>query len=206
MGKDMKKPRFSICIPYYSEMENGGFLLNRCLASIEKQTYRDYEIVLTLKGKMAENTNVAIRQARGEIIKILFADDFFMDKNSLAELAALYDSDCSWVASGCMHKLGNEPLFNPHLPQWTTDIITGNNRIGSPSVISFKNDNPPLFDETMDWMLDCDFYQKLHERYGEPTYLRSYNVVIGIGPHQMTNKLSTETKLKEADYMRLKYE
>ena len=77
----------SICIPYYPQMKNADFFMKRCLDSIEKQTYKDYEIVITDQGKMAENTNTAIKQAKGEIIKILFMDDYLKDENRITFLS-----------------------------------------------------------------------------------------------------------------------
>lgn len=202
----MKNPQFSICIPYYAGMQNADFFMTRCMESINGQDYQDYEIVVTQNGTMAQNINAAIRQATGEIIKLLFMDDFFLDKNSLEELALLYENEqCAWAATGCMHKIEGQPIFNPHMPEWTDDILSGNNHIGSPSVVSFINDSPPLFDENMSWLLDCAFYYELHKRYGEPSYLYDYNVVIGIHSGQATETLSNEHKLKEQQYLNEKY-
>lgn len=187
-------------------MENADFFMTRCMESVNNQEYQDYEIIVTQNGSMSQNINTAIQQANGDIIKILFMDDFFLDRNSLEELSMEYDDyNCKWIATGCVHKIEGKPIFNPHLPKWTHDILLGNNQIGSPSVISFRNDDPPLFDENMSWLLDCDFYYKLHKRYGEPTYLYDYNVCIGIHSGQATNILSNNEKLKEQQYLNEKY-
>lgn len=201
----MKKPHFSICIPYYAGMENAEFFMTRCMESIHNQEYQDFEIVVTQNGSMAQNINAAIKQATGEIIKLLFMDDFFTDIFCLSEINEAFGDDVDWLASGCVHKGESPQLFNRHYPAWTDDILKGNNHIGSPSVISFRNDDPLLFDENMSWLLDCDFYYQLHKRYGLPTYLYDYNVVIGIHSGQSTNTLSEELKLKEQEYLNEKY-
>ena len=65
--------RLSICIPYH-DTPKMAFFLSRLLKSVDAQSFTDYEIVLTKEGLMAENTNAAIKKAKGEIVKILYAD------------------------------------------------------------------------------------------------------------------------------------
>lgn len=202
MEKNMKKPLLSVCIPYYDKMENAQFLLHRCLSSLDHQTFRDFEIVLTQDGKMAENTNSAIKQAQGKIVKLLFQDDYLTDDNSLQKIVDNFTG--GWLATGCLHNYENR-LINPHLPRWSDDMADGNNTIGSPSVVAFENKKPLLFDETLSWMLDCDLYKRLYERYGLPTFLYEYNVTIGIHSGQATNIISDNEKLKEQQYLHEKY-
>lgn len=107
----------SICIPCYNNAEE----VERLLHSIEKQTYKDYEVnisddstneetaqmVETFRDKIEKlhyrhnekpyghifNWNEAIRMASGEYIKIMFSDDWFTDENSLAEWVRLLDEN-----------------------------------------------------------------------------------------------------------------
>lgn len=196
------RPKISICIPIHN-MENRDFFLNRCLESIKKQTFTDYEIVVTEEGKMAENTNAAIKKAKGEIIKILFMDDYLHNEYALQRIIDVFTG--GWLATGCMHDNGYTQA-NPHMPFFNARIYAGVNTIGSPSVIAFENDNPLLFDESLSWMLDCDLYSRLHTRYGEPTYLLEINTVIGIGNHQTTHKLTDDQKNNEVEYVTEKHE
>ncbi|MFC0772930.1 glycosyltransferase family 2 protein [Terrimonas alba] len=96
----------SICIPAYKNV----VFLDRLLDSIQAQTFKNYEIVITddspddavelLVGKKSfkqeikyfrnrpalgtpENWNEAIRHASGEWIKLMHNDDWFTDKDSL---------------------------------------------------------------------------------------------------------------------------
>lgn len=190
----------SIVIPVY-DMKNKDFFLNRCLESIRTQTYQDYEIVIVEKGLgMAGNTNEGIRQAKGDLIKILFMDDFLAHKNSLKSVVENFKSN--WLVTGCIC----DNLTGKHFPTYSDDIETGNNTIGSPSVLTIKKGLDIYFDEEMSWLLDCDFYKRLYTKYREPVILNDINVCIGIHDGQMTNILTDEQKLAEHKYMKNKYD
>ena len=193
----MNTPKISIAIPVYKEMPNGDFFLKRCLESIRTQSYQDFEIVITEKGSMAENTNNAIKASNGEIIKVLYQDDYFAHKDALKRIVEAFKG--GWLVTGCEHDDG-VTRERPHLAEWN-DNIHIRNTIGSPSVLTIENKNPLLFDETMTWMLDCDYYKRLYERYGAPIILDDINVVIGVGSHQTTNRLTDEIKNNELEYM-----
>lgn len=190
------------CVIPYHDMENGAFFLKRCIDSIMTQTYTDYEIVLTKVGKMAENTNSGIKKAKGDIIKILFVDDYLATPFYLERLAYFFKG--GWMVSECWHDNGQAMNLNPHYPVWSDDIKKGINTIGSPSVLAFENKNPLLFDENLSFTLDCDLYQRLYERYGEPSILNSM-VAIGIHSGQTTNILTDKQKQEEFLYIQNKY-
>lgn len=191
----------SIIVPVH-DMKNKDFFLKRCLDSIRAQSYQDYEIVISENGKgMASNTNAGIKTANGEIIKILFMDDYLAHANSLRDVVRHFKG--GWLVTGCEHD--NGARHNPHFPYYNPDIFLGRNTIGSPSVLAFENLKPLLFNEKLTWLLDCDLYTRLFEKYGEPVILNSINVVIGIGDHQTTHVLSEKVKDREYDYMRNKY-
>ena len=193
--------KISLIIPFHW-MINWPFFLHRCLGSVERQTFTDYEIILTHSGLMAANSNRAIQSAKGEIIKILYLDDYFAHPNALQVIADNFKG--GWLVTGCEHDNG-EQRFNPHFPSWNEKFAEGINTIGSPSVLAFENKNPELFDEKLSWMLDVELYLRLFERYGSPTYVNDVNVVIGCGEHQTTYVLSPEEKQKEVEYVVKKY-
>lgn len=151
---------------------------------------------------MAENTNAAIKRCKGDIIKILYMDDYLAHPNSLENLVKSFKG--GWLATGCIHDAGDGTPMNAHRPSFE-GIPNGANTIGSPSVVAFENNNPLLFDETMSWLLDVDYYKRLHERYGPPTLVKDLDVVIGTGSHQMTHILTDKEKLDEELYLTKKY-
>lgn len=191
--------KISLCVPIH-EMKDKMFFLNRLWSSIDKQTFKDFEVVMTEEGKMAENTNAAIKRAKGEIIKILYMDDYLADENALQRIVEAFRG--GWLVTGCLHD-DREKKFNPHYPTFRPEDT--DNFIGSPSVLAFENKDPLLFDEMMTWLLDFDLYKRLYKRYGMPTILNDLNVIIGIGPHQTTHLLSDEIKLQEKKYTQKKY-
>lgn len=201
MDNDLKKPKISLAIPVH-DMDHGDMFLRRLLRSLDMQTFRDFEVVITKEGRMAENTNAAIKKSKGEIIKILYLDDYLANQNALENIVKSFKG--GWLATGCVHDMGDGNPINPHVPSFD-GIPEGRNTIGSPSVVAFENKNPLLFDESMTWLLDVDLYQRLHDRYGLPTLLNDLDVVIGIGNHQMTNILTNEQKLAEEVYLNKKY-
>lgn len=182
-------------------MENGEFFLSRLRESLENQTYRNFELVITREGKMAENTNVAIKKATGDIIKILYMDDYLAHPNALYNI--VNNLEGGWLASACIHDDGFG-LRSPHLPFYEEGVSYGQNTIGSPSVVAFKNDDPPLFDENMTWLLDVDLYRRFYKKWGKPAIVSTFDVAIGLHPGQMTNILSDVDKQQEAVYLAAK--
>ena len=189
--------RLSIAIPYY-KFPGSGQLLSRCLNSIAAQTFKDYEIVVTDEGKMAENTNASIRQSKGELIKILYMDDYLAHENALQDIANNFKGE--WLVTGYTHT----NLDQHNIPFYNDQIHTGKNTIGSPSVLTIKNGLDIYFDENLTWVLDCDFYRRLHDRYGNPTILDDINVVIGTHPEQASYKIPETIKQWEYRYAKEK--
>ncbi len=194
--------KISIVIPFHW-MDNWQFFMNRCLSSIENQTFKDYEVVLINHSTMPVTSNRVIESAQGELIKILYVDDYLAHPNSLQEIVDNFEGN--WLVTGCTHDTGNGEQVNYHEPAWNDQLYTGVNSVGSPSVLTMKKEGCLLFDTSLSWLLDCDLYKRLHDQYGPPKIVNTPNVVIGIGQHQTTYKLSDEQKLKEHEYVARKH-
>lgn len=208
----MKTPKVSVCVPFHW-MRNWQFYLVRCLESIEKQSFKDYEVILTKAGSMSVNTNRAMESARGDLVKILYMDDYLAHGDSLKEIAEWFDHpeayNSHWLVTGCLHQgmeRGEpETPHSYHEPKYAKDIHTGNNSIGSPSVLTMRKTSLLYFDERLSWLLDCDLYRQLYDEYGLPTILNTPNVIIGLHDGQTSNLMSNEEQQKELDYMSKKY-
>lgn len=211
-------------------MKNREFFLRRSLDALAKQTFRDFDVVISdnsedkvlrdilykeytdldsmwyfsPKKGMAPNTNYAIKKSEGDLVKVLYLDDYLAHENSLKEIVEAFEGD--WLVSGCVHDTGNGIYTNPHMPKFSKEDM--DNFIGSPSVLTIKNHGRKnvFFDEKMTWLLDLDYYKRIHNLHGPPVFLEKENVVIGLGEHQMTHILSDELKIKEVNYLKNKYE
>jgi glycosyltransferase involved in cell wall biosynthesis len=185
--------KLSIVIPIH-DMAGGADFLWRSVNALTEQSFQDFELIITKEGRMAENTNVGIKRATGDLIKILYLDDYLAHKDALKDIVEAFDGH--WLITGTDD--------NPN-PYWTDDIETGNNKLGSPSALTILNDNPLLFDESLSWMLDCDYYRRMYSQYGEPVVLSSVGVNMGVHEGQMTNILTDEEKEGELTYLIEKY-
>ncbi len=176
------------------DMKNGESFLWKTINILAEQTFQDFELIITKAGKMAENTNAGIKRARGELIKILYLDDVLASKYSLQMIVDEFHPSVEWMITGCDTNL---------LPFYTHDIQTGNNKLGSPSCLTFRNRfiSNLLFDENMSWLLDCDYYKRMQAIHGNPKILNGKHVIMGIGDHQMTHILTDKEKQKEHDYI-----
>lgn len=191
-----KRPDVSIVVPIH-DMKDGEKFLWRLVNSLTEQSFKNWELIITKEGKMAENTNKAIKRAHGRIIKILYLDDYFSVPDSLWNMVINFQPEDKWMMVGT-----NDNYY----PKWTDDIETGNNRLGSPSALIMRNHKALMFDENMSWLLDCDLYRRLYNKYGMPKILNGNYITIGKGDHQMTHILTDEEKLSEHEYMAQKYE
>jgi glycosyltransferase involved in cell wall biosynthesis len=226
----MKKIKLSICIPTYEMYGRATEMLARSFDILNKQTYKDFEVVISdnseddviknfcenpiyqplnikyirnpRKGASA-NTNEAIKNASGELIKILHMDDFLANENSLKDILDNFKG--GWLVTGCRREQSKWWRKKFHFPSYNERIYLGKNTIGAPSVLIIENNNTLLFDENLKWLFDCDYYKRLYDKYGEPTILNKVNVIIGIGKHQVTNHLTEQIKNNEKKYMQKKY-
>lgn len=187
-------PKVSVVIPIH-DMQGGAQFLWRSVNALMAQSFQDFEIVIIKEGRMAENTNAGIKRARGELIKILYLDDYLAHPDALKDMVSAI-GEADWLVCGTDN--------NPE-PHWTDDIETGNNRLGSPSALMIRNKHPLLFDESLSWLLDCDYYKLMEARCGKPIILNGAHVNIGVHEGQMTHILTDEQKISEAIYLREKY-
>jgi glycosyltransferase involved in cell wall biosynthesis len=228
--------KVSICIPCYEMHGKGGDFLDFNLEKILDQTHKDYEVVVSdhcdsnsikdvcdkylslgmdikylrnefKRGNSSANINNAILNSQGEIIKILFQDDFFFHSKSLQGIVDVFlTNSTQWLVTACCHSLDGKTFERDYYPQYTEDIMEGNNLISSPSVLSFlRSSSPILFDENLVWLMDCDIYKRLYMEYGDPFYLNSINVVNRTWEGQFNNHIPWEKKRREIQYGREKY-
>ena len=184
--------------------------------NIIKETCDNWSEILNIKyykntykiGGSSPNINNAIKLSNGQWIKLLFQDDFLYDNNSLKNLKKHIDgnSGITWVATACEHTNDGINMYRPFYPSWNENIHIGINTISSPSVITIKNtDNKLYFDEDLIWLMDVEYYKRMYDIYGEPSYMQTINVVNRTWGNSLSNTLPQIIKNKEVEIVNHKF-
>jgi len=190
----MPKPKVSICIPAYKQPE----LLERALNSIFIQDYKDFEVIITddspdnsveeivkkfldhknlkyvkntIKQGSPGNWNASIALAKGEYIKILHHDDWFLKETSLSHFVKLLDEnpDVNFAFGGSKnfddkgnvtydHRANPDQIFKLKEDPIYTCLI---NFIGAPSATIYRNNINHVFDVNLKWFVDIEFYAQV---------------------------------------------
>jgi GT2 family glycosyltransferase len=226
--------RFSIAIPCYEAQGLGYAFLHNQLSILSNQTFKDFEVVIsdhtkdnnnnliletiqefsTLniryirntqnRGSSSANINFAMDHCSGELIKILFQDDFLYNDKSLEIISNNFEEKDNWLVTGCCHYDG-VVFKRPFFPEWNDNIHLGVNTISSPSVLTIRNSSKLYFDNDLIWMMDVDLYKKYYLKFGPPKIVNEIVVVNRICFSQLTNFISNETKQLELTKMMERY-
>jgi glycosyltransferase involved in cell wall biosynthesis len=230
--------KISIAIPTWECYGKGGEFLDDLLRTIEIQTFKNFEVCISdhskddkvfnkvkefqnkfdiiysrneeNRGNGPFNTNKSIEMCSGDIIKVMFQDDFFYDDESLEKIHNEFEnSDKMWLVNGCNHTQDDGHSFYWEMyPTWNNKLLEGVNTISSPSVLSFRKEVENRFDETLVYFMDCEFYYGMNERYGRPIFLNDVLISNRVGDHQISsqvNKRREEYVSRETEYCIKKY-
>lgn len=221
----------SVCIPTYEMKGRGAEYLSYSFNILHQQTFKDFEIIISdhsesnliqdlctqwhptlsikyiknenSRGNSSANTNNAIKQASGDVIKILFQDDFLYDEHSLQNQIKCFKG--KWLVVASCHYNGEE-IYKPFYPSYHDNIQYGYNTIGSPSILMFENKDTLEFDENLIWLMDTDYYKRMYTKFGPPDICNDICVVNREHSDQVTHTLATEeVKDKELKYLMEKY-
>jgi glycosyltransferase involved in cell wall biosynthesis len=212
----------SIVIPCYEMHGKGAEYLACALHSIFLQTWKHVEVVVSDNAqddsitlavnrwrhllpivhirpgthRSTDTLNAGIRAATGDVVRILFQDDLLFGPDSLGQMMQAFHRGARWCVGPYMH-LSDGTLGRPLTPFASTAMAYGVNTIGPPSVLSFVNAPPLLFDEDLVWLMDCEYYVRLLRRYGPPARIKQFNTIVRVGNHQLTNHISEEVRSRE---------
>ena len=216
----MTNPRVSVCIPAYRQTR----YLRRALDSLRKQTFQDFEVIITDDSPddavkrfldeyefgtqlryvlnspalgSPENWNEAVRQSRGELIKILHHDDWLTQPDSLGQLVNALDAhpeaDLAFCASvntfadsGVVRDV-NHPTARQleHLRRNPNDLFAAN-CIGAPSATLHRRSVGLTYDPTIKYTVDTDFYIRLLRQNPHLVFVGEPLVAIGLHETQVT--------------------
>jgi glycosyltransferase involved in cell wall biosynthesis len=158
-----------------------------------------------LRGNMSANTNSTLKNADGEILKIIFQDDFILTTNLVSELDKAFVDEVEWALTGFAHTVDDgRTHYNPKIPYYNDRLLEGVNTLSSPSVLAMKNGINEFFDEKLTMLMDCDLYYRLYKYHKEPAILNDYHISNREHKNQ-TQRLYEHLLSSELSYLKEKY-
>lgn len=218
---------FSVVIPCWDIKGKGVEYLDFSLNRLAHQSFTDFEVVISDhseddniknlcelwknelqivyvknsvgRGKIAPNLNNAIKYATGKYIKFLFQDDFLYDQDSLKTIRdhVVKNPDKYWFVNACVHTRDAETCYDMMIPAYHDKIHEGINTISCPTVLTIKNENVMEFDETLNWLVDVEYYKRLHINHGLPVVIGEVCVVNRDSEVRTTTMTTEHQKLEE---------
>ena len=191
----------TVAIPFYYSSPNSLAQLIRLLDSIDLQTFRDFDVVIstqsspsllsipvysfsltvvdnsTVKGFIPENFN-SLLTMRLVLGSIMFSDDYFSSINdphisNVFVLPLLLCITCS------LNKRSHSFFYSNAVRPFYCRFLLDVNTIGSPSCLVLRNSSVrlPRMDSQSWMLLDCDYYISLFKLYGYPKVINNVFVV-----------------------------
>jgi glycosyltransferase involved in cell wall biosynthesis len=227
--------KISICVPTYEMHGSGGIYLGALFDSIERQTYKDFEVIISDhsqddgvmsiceewtqkiqvryyrntegRGNASININNAIRQARGEVIKPMHQDDFFYSDHCLASIAEALQKTpgSSWGVCGYMHTDAEGARFFRYRVPFYNRNIIKADNTIGAPAVLFYRNDGELFDEKLIWMNDCELYYRLFVRHGLPIVIKEPLIAIRLWGNQVTTSISKQKEEFEIAHSLSKY-
>jgi glycosyltransferase involved in cell wall biosynthesis len=230
--------KVSVAVPVFEYYGRGVEVLDDMLRTISYQTMKDVEVVISDhsknsdienycnenkynlninylrnengRGNPAINTNHAIDNCKGEIIKVFQQDDFLFDTEALEIMyREMTNSPQKWFVCGAIHTRDDgHSFFHPMLPRWDDRLILEDQRnfIGGVSVLSIKNEVKTRFDSNVRMLLDVDFYYNSMLNYGMPILYQDVLVANRVRDNDtLMSEVSVEEVIEEFKYCHKKY-
>jgi hypothetical protein len=225
-------PRISVCVPVY-EMKDGfgeRFLIE-FFSNLTIQTFKDFDVVVSdqcesdilknvcdmfskvldvkyFKNKSniknaANNVNNAINNATGEIIKLLYMDDFFVDVNALYKISnAFQENDGKWLINGFVHcNMDKSKYFDVRIPWYGNKYVNGDNTTGNPSTYAVRKECLLEMDENLLWIVDGEYFYRSFFYHGDPIIIN--DILVCFREHQDSAFL--DPKFRELDTKERQY-
>ena len=205
----------SVCIPTYEYGGEGVTYLSKLLDSLRTQTFQEFDVVVSDhskddaiknylqttdfdityiqnpngRGYQASNTNCALENAEGRILKLIYQDDMFVDDEALQKIYDAFTPGIKWLFHGFTHTTDGYEFHRPCIPRWTSSMVVGDNLLGSPSCVSFLNGCYLGMDEELKLFIDTELYHRMRIEYGMPKFIE--DVLIANREHD--NRVSSNS-------------
>lgn len=212
----MNNLTFSIVAPVYKMKNNlGEKFLVEYLSHLTYQTYKNFEVVVSDQStddnfkqichsfsyvldikhvrntsgiaNAANNVNHAIRHCTGEIVKLLYVDDFFVDPQALEKIknAFLNNPTNHWLMSGFVQSNQDKTNYygsrmpNYHMTNLNPDAnmvpwerAEPTNVTGNPSNYAVRRQSALEMDESLLWIVDGEYFYRSYYHYGDPILIK----------------------------------
>ena len=191
----------SICIPTYEFKGDGVKYLSELFDTLRVQTFQDFNIVISDhsvddeihdfckksseefeiiyirnqygRGNLGPNTNVASEHGTGRILKVVYQDDLFVNKEALQKLKDVYDTGCKWAFNSFCHTKDDGTItFRDVVPRWCDKMLEGRNLLGNPSGLSLLNSCKMYMSEDLNLLVDTDLYHRMRMKHGLPYIIK----------------------------------
>ncbi|QGX98118.1 glycosyltransferase family 2 protein [Roseovarius faecimaris] len=230
-----RDPYISICIPAYEMGGQGAEYLLDSFEHLLRQSYEQFEVIVSDQSddegvatickayadrlditrldnrggarQASANTNNAMRAARGQVLKVLFQDDFLCDPTALAQHADAFSKEgAQWLLCGSGVTHDGQSLENTMVPRLDPNLYLGKNTVSSPSVLALRAGTGLEFDEELIWLMDVDMYKRCQKVLGAPHILEAPMVANRLHLGQVSAGVSPTLRRRELRYMRAKHQ
>lgn len=237
----MNRPKISVLIPVY----NGEHHLAECLESALAQDFRDLEILASDDGStdgspkiiqdfaardprirwwknsrnlgLTANTNVCIREAKGEYLKFIHQDDLLLSPATVSKLAAALDENPRASLAACRQHLtgtnARPTIFSDRSGYFegrkmiVASLEQNTNLIGQPTLTMFRRQQAQRgFDERFTGFMDFEMWCHLLEQ-GDFVYLSEELASWRVHEHHQTARshASKQRDLEHLQFMEVYY-
>lgn len=224
--------KLSVAIPCWSMGGKGHEVLDYSFKILERQTLKDFEVVVTDhsiddnvknvcdnsslnvkyirnekdRGNPASNTNLGLSNCVGDYIKLLCQDDYLYDDVSLENCYNdIVGSNNVWSFNSYFHTNDYKNLYRRYFPYFNERIETVNT-FGTPSALTIKNGLGIYCDENLKFAYDCEFYKRIYIKHGLPNLSDKVTMVNYIHENSTTNTIANEQlRMDEENYIRRKH-
>lgn len=170
---------------------------------VKRRTSLLYYRLYDKRGNSSANMNNAIIHATGQIIKPMFQDDFFCNNECVFEIVKAMNENpnLSWGGVGFIHADENiTKYYGDQIPYDNHQLLAGNNTFGCPTVAFFKKSDV-MFDEKLIWLMDCEYYHSLRNRFGKPLIVNKTGVAIRVWSQSVSREVPEHVKASEERYV-----